>query len=169
MPLPEKRPHAEVLMPEFPLAIWPYTDMTDSRLHWGQRYFTFTQDASKGPTKFGMALQLGWAGHLVHSTFFVKYFDFLPEAVYPDFGCNFETFSNEEMLEVGIARAAMRIGARLYGGARGNLAIVQRYPARHQRGRYRPRPSATGRTLIINSMDCAMSRPLLESSAGYTT
>jgi hypothetical protein len=100
VPLPEKRSHTDVLTPEFPLVLWPYTDLADSRLRLGTRYITLQQDAAKGPTKFGMALQLGWAGYLVHGTLFVKYFDYEPEAPYPDYGCNFEAFTNEEMLEV---------------------------------------------------------------------
>lgn len=100
VPLPPKRSHTEVLVPEFPLVIWPYLDFADSRLHLGSRYITLAQDRAKGPTKYGMASSLGWAGYLVHGTLFVKYFDFDPCAEYPDFGCNFETFTNEEMLEV---------------------------------------------------------------------
>jgi hypothetical protein len=100
VPLPEKRPHTEVLTPDFPLVLWPYTDMSDRRLRWGRQYITLSQDAAKGPTKFGMALELGWAGYLLDSTLFVKYFDYDPLASYPDYGCNFETFTNEEMLEV---------------------------------------------------------------------
>ncbi|HEY3379036.1 MAG TPA: hypothetical protein VGL77_16255 [Armatimonadota bacterium] len=100
IPLPEKRPHTEVLTPDFPLVLWPYTDLSDSRLSLGRRYITFAQDSAKGPAKFGMPLQLGWAAYLVHQTLFVKYFDYLPDAVYPDFGCSFEAFSNEAMLEV---------------------------------------------------------------------
>ncbi len=47
-----------------------------------------------------MALESGWVAALVHDVLFVKYFDYDPCAPYPDFGCNFETFTNEEMLEV---------------------------------------------------------------------
>jgi hypothetical protein len=98
--LPEKRPHTEVLTPDFPLVLWPYTDLRDSRLNLGTRYFTLAQDTSKGPLKYGMANMLGWAAYLVHGCLFVKYFDYDPTAVYPDADCNFETFTNEDMLEV---------------------------------------------------------------------
>ena len=100
VPLPEKQPHTEVVTPDFPLVLWPYSDMSDSRIHWGSRYITMTQDTTKGPNKFGLALELGWAAYQVHDVLFVKYFDFDPGEAYPDFGCNFQTFTNEEMLEV---------------------------------------------------------------------
>jgi len=98
--LPEKRPHTEVLTPDFPLVLWPYTDLRDSRLSLGARYITLAQDKGKSPIKYGMANMLGWAAYLAHGCLFVKYFDYDPIAVYPDFGCNFETFTNEDMLEV---------------------------------------------------------------------
>lgn len=100
VPLPEKRSHNDCLTPGFPLVIWPYTDFTDPRLKLGSRYITLRQDPQLSPIKFGMALQEGWAAYMVHDLLFVKYFDYLPNADYPDFGCNFETFTNEEMLEV---------------------------------------------------------------------
>ncbi|MHB0936830.1 MAG: hypothetical protein ACYDCO_18005 [Armatimonadota bacterium] len=98
--LPEKRPHTEVLTPDFPLVLWPYTDLRDQRLDLGTQYITLKQDVNKGPTKYGMANMLGWAAYLVHGCLFVKYFDYDPTAIYPDFDCNFETFTNQDMLEV---------------------------------------------------------------------
>lgn len=100
VPLPEKRPHTEVLTPDFPLVLWPYTDLRDSRLQLGTRYICLSQDVTKGPTKYGMTNVLGWAGYLLQDNLFVKYFDYDPLAPYPDYNCNFETFTNEDMLEV---------------------------------------------------------------------
>ncbi len=100
VPLPEKRPHTEVLTPDFPLVLWPYTNLRDPRLGLGTRYITLAQDARQGATKFGMAQMLGWAAYQVHHCLFVKYFDYDPCETYPDYNCNFETFTNEEMLEV---------------------------------------------------------------------
>lgn len=100
VPLPEKRSHNDTVAPDFPLVIWPYTDLTDQRLKLGSRYITLRQDSQMAPIKFGMALQEGWAAYLVHGLLFVKYFDFIPGLEYPDYGCNFEAFTNEEFLEV---------------------------------------------------------------------
>ena len=100
IPLPEKRPHSEVLLPECPLVLWPYSDLTDARLKFTHRYIMLAQTPGSPPTKFGLALSEGWAAYQVHGHLFVKYFDFFPELPYPDFGCNFEAFTNEEILEV---------------------------------------------------------------------
>ena len=100
VPLPEKRSHTETLLPDFPLVIWPYTDLADPRLRLGSRYITLRQDIMSPPIKFGMALSEGWAAYHVHKTLFVKYFDYQPALSYPDYGCNYETFTNEDFLEV---------------------------------------------------------------------
>jgi hypothetical protein len=100
IPLPEKRPHTDQLTPDFPLVLWPYTDLADPRFRFTSRYITVTQDTSMPATKLGLASSQAWAGYLLHGKLFVKYFDYMPEATYPDFGCNFEVFSNEEILEI---------------------------------------------------------------------
>jgi hypothetical protein len=98
-PLPEKRTHYEALTPEFPLVMWPYTDMSDPRFRWGSRYITLRQEAGYGPTKFGMGCSEGWAAYALNGLLFVKYFNYEDEQ-YPDGGCNLEAFTAEGMLEL---------------------------------------------------------------------
>ena len=100
IPLPEQRPHVGNFVPETAIILWPVTDMSDSRIRWGRRYITFTQDRAMGPNKFGLIQRLGWAAYLLHGQLFVKYFDYLPGETYADLGCNFETYSDERLLEV---------------------------------------------------------------------
>lgn len=100
IPMPEQRPHAGNFVPEAAVILWPVTDMSDARIHWGRRYTMFTQDTARGPMKFGMSQQLGWAAYLLNRQLFVKYFDYLPGATYADLGCNFETYSDERLLEI---------------------------------------------------------------------
>lgn len=99
IPLPKKQSHDEALLPNQFMTIWAYTDFTDPRWHWGGKYFTLTQDAKKGPTKIGLAHQEKWLGYLRNGLLFVKVIDYKKGATYPDNGCNFETFTNEDMLE----------------------------------------------------------------------
>jgi hypothetical protein len=58
------------------------------------------QDVNKGPTKIGIAHREGWVGYLNSHTLFVKRFDYRQGAVYPDRGTRYQTFSNEDMLEM---------------------------------------------------------------------
>src|SRR5262249_54294494 len=55
---------------------------------------------SRGPTKLGLAHRQGWVGYLNDGTLFVKRIPYKEGTAYPDNGVNFETFTNEDMLEV---------------------------------------------------------------------
>jgi hypothetical protein len=99
IPLPAKRPHPKALLPNQFMTIWAYTDFADARWHWGTKYITLAQDPRKGPTKIGLAHQGRWIGYLCNGLLFVKTFDHRKGAAYPDNGCNFETFTNQDMLE----------------------------------------------------------------------
>jgi hypothetical protein len=100
MPQPELGQHPRDLLPNRNLVLWPYTDMSDPRWRFGRKYILLKQDASGGPTKIGLSHQVGWSGYLVGGVFFLKRYPWNPEAIYPDNGCNFETFTNARMLEL---------------------------------------------------------------------
>ncbi|TET53618.1 MAG: hypothetical protein E3J64_03290, partial [Anaerolineales bacterium] len=101
MPLPPRGSHEENLLPASLAALWAYTDMTDPRWTWGQRYVMLQQDPkAKSPQKVGLSIPLGWAAYARGGHLFVKTFDYVAGAPYPDLGCNFEAFTNADMLEV---------------------------------------------------------------------
>ena len=109
LPLPPKAPHpgspknakspADFAANQL-MRLWAYTDMQDPRWHFGGKYITLRQDPSKGPTKLGLDLSAGWAAYANDGTLFVKRFERLDGRDYPDGGCNYETFTNEDMLEM---------------------------------------------------------------------
>lgn len=95
------KPHAEALLPARPLVLWHYTDMADPRWTWGTRYIQLRQDpAAESLQKVGMMNTPGWAAYQLGPTLFLKRFRHQPGAVYPDYGCSTETFTNADMLEV---------------------------------------------------------------------
>jgi len=100
IPQPPLGEHPRDLLPNRGLVLWPYTDMSDTRLFFGRKFFTLRQTPSGGPTKFGLAHRAGWIGYVVGTAVFIKAFDHTIGATYPDGGCNFETFTNPEMLEM---------------------------------------------------------------------
>lgn len=109
IPLPPKRPHPgppqnarspKDYAPTLLLSLWPFFDFKDPRWSFGSKYITLRQDANKGPTKIGLAHQMGWVGYLNGDTLFVKRFGYEEGKTYPDNGVNFETFTNEDMLEI---------------------------------------------------------------------
>jgi hypothetical protein len=108
IPLPTKKPHPgsaknartpEDFGPNQTMVLWPYFDYKDPRWTFGSRYLTLRQ-GKRGPTKLGLAHRLGWVGYLNGGTLFVKRFGYETGKPYPDRGCNFETFTNEDMLEI---------------------------------------------------------------------
>lgn len=100
IPQPEMGQHPRDLLPNRKLVLWPYTDMSDPRWHFGRKYFLLRQDAAGAPAKIGLAHQPGWCGYLAGGVLFFKRFAWDPAAVYPDNGCNLEVFSNGRMLEL---------------------------------------------------------------------
>ncbi len=86
--------------PNQELILWPYFDFADRRWTFGSRYLFLRQDVNKGPTKIGLAHREGWVGYLNSGVLFVKRFGYREGAVYPDRGTRYQTFSNEDMLEM---------------------------------------------------------------------
>jgi hypothetical protein len=100
IPLPPKQAHPKALLPNQLLVLWPYFDFKDPRFTFGSQYILVRQDAQGGPTKIGLAHKMGWIGYWNEGTLFMKRFAFQEGQNYPDHGCNFETFTNQEMLEM---------------------------------------------------------------------
>ncbi|HEV2946365.1 MAG TPA: hypothetical protein VGX70_03245 [Gemmataceae bacterium] len=109
IPLPVKSPHPgppknakspKDYWPNQIMVVWPFTDFKDPRWNFGSKYITLRHDANRGPTKIGLAHQLGWIGYLNERTLFIKRIPYEEGKTYPDNGCNFETFSNQDMQEI---------------------------------------------------------------------
>ncbi|NLL83204.1 MAG: hypothetical protein GX230_03055 [Lentisphaerae bacterium] len=100
IPMPAKISHTERVTHNQEWSLWTYTDMSDPRWTFGKHYLLFRQDPNRGPNKIGLAHREKWAAYQLDGFLFVKYFDYFEGQAYPDGGVNFETFSNEEMLEI---------------------------------------------------------------------
>jgi hypothetical protein len=89
------------LLPNRSLALWPYTDLSDSRLRFTGRLILLRQDPSaESPLKLGFSNRRGWAAYIRGSSMFVKRSSYVEGAEYPDLGSSFESFTNSEMLEL---------------------------------------------------------------------
>lgn len=102
IPLPPRGSHPENLLPNTVMIGWAYTDMTDPRWTWGKKTILLRQQQGKDvlPQKIGFGLLDGWAAYANNGRLFVKQFPYVKGAKYPDGGCNFEAFTNHQMLEV---------------------------------------------------------------------
>ena len=89
------------LLPNRIVSVWPYSDMSDSRVYWGKKYITIKQDTNaKGPFKTGIDLNCGTAYYVKgDDVFYKKYNTNHPNGKYVDGGCSFETYTDDVMLE----------------------------------------------------------------------
>ncbi len=95
------KPHGEVLLPARPMVLWNYTDMSDPRWTFGKKYVRLRTDAARDfAQKAGAAVKEGWAAYLRDGLLFVKRFPYQDGATYPDYGCNFETFTKGTFMEI---------------------------------------------------------------------
>lgn len=101
IPLPPKGTHEKDLLPANSLTLWAYTDMTDARWTWGRQFILLRQDPHvQLPQKVGVMDKDGWAAYARAGNLFVKRFDFIPGAAYPDYGSSVETFTRWDMMEL---------------------------------------------------------------------
>lgn len=100
IPLPDKIPHFKRLTHNQQWSLWGYTDLGDPRWTFRPGYILFRQDPKRPPNKLGIAHREGWVAYHLGTTLFIKRFDRVENGCYPDGGVNFETFSNEEILEL---------------------------------------------------------------------
>lgn len=83
------------------ITAWPYTNMGDSRVYWGNKYVTLHQQkGAENKFKLGFDLNCGTGYYVLGDDVFCKrYKANHPNGNYPDGGCSFEAFTNGVMLE----------------------------------------------------------------------
>jgi hypothetical protein len=98
---PPRGKHPEVLDPTNPLVMWAYTNLGDPRWTFTPKYLSLKMDPhNKEPQKLGLFNTRTWGAYLLGTDLYVKKYEADPDAQYPDFGCSFETFTNNEFLEL---------------------------------------------------------------------
>jgi hypothetical protein len=109
LPLPHGQADADGLLPNRFLALWPYTQVTDPRLTWGDRFLLLEARPDTPPFKAGWWNADGWLGYWLPSDLgglggdgilFTKHFKPVPGAGYPDMGCNAECYTNDRFIEI---------------------------------------------------------------------
>ena len=88
------------LLPNRTIVLWPYTDVRDERASFGNKFLLIRQGKGKTPFMFGQLNESGWAAYVVRDQLFVKYFSFENWAKYPDYGCSYESYCCDFMMEV---------------------------------------------------------------------
>jgi hypothetical protein len=86
-------------LPDRNYVLWPYTEANDKRLTFINKVFAVSQQPSEKPFKIGAFNSKGVAAYLNKGVAFVKKFLADSRSVYPDFGCNFEVYTDNNMIE----------------------------------------------------------------------
>lgn len=88
------------LLPQQNMVFWPYNDKKDKRLFVGDAYVVLKQKKQiKRALKLGLYNHAGWAAYHFGKFLFVKKFN-NKSGVFPDYQCNFETYTNDKILEM---------------------------------------------------------------------
>jgi hypothetical protein len=113
LPQEDYQPHPGI--PDFPgqrldqryfapvrgLSLWSFTKLGDPRWVFTNKYIVLRGDQTvKGPEKIGIDDHKGWAAYARKGTLFVKRSAYRNGATYPDRGCNFETFTVSNIVEL---------------------------------------------------------------------
>lgn len=98
---PPRGTHPANLEATNPLVMWAYTDLSDKRLTFTRKYLVLRQDrANPSAQKVGLFNADTWAAYLLNGEMFIKRAKADSSKTYPDFGCSFETFTNDLFLEM---------------------------------------------------------------------
>lgn len=91
----------ETLLPIRNLTCWSYTDFTDSRWQFDKDFIRLKVDENKPePQKIGVQNKQGWAMYRYENLEFVKCFDYIENAVYPDLNSNTEVYTAGSFVEI---------------------------------------------------------------------
>ncbi len=105
LPLPPRAPIGkDHLLPESLFALWSYTDLSDPRWRLGRKYvqlFATANDSGRFKEQMGgIHAPAGWGAYFRDGRLFVKRALPVRGAKYPDYGCNFELFTDGDFLEL---------------------------------------------------------------------
>jgi hypothetical protein len=91
----------EDLLPARPVVLWNYTKMNDPRWKWGAKYIQLIHDGTlTSEQKIGILNKQGWTAYINFNVLMVKNFEYDPDVIYPDYGCNNEVYVNGDFLEI---------------------------------------------------------------------
>ncbi|MFH1022243.1 MAG: hypothetical protein V1809_02520 [Planctomycetota bacterium] len=101
-PLPTRaRAGRRTPLPTGVFGLWDYTDFLDDRWMFGRRFVILRQVRGRRTSqKIGSFVPDGWAAAAGRDFLLVKRFPVSAGRAYPDGGCNFETYTDGNMIEI---------------------------------------------------------------------
>lgn len=100
IPLQEGNRDADGLLHNRIITLWPYTHIADPRLAIQDDFITIQALSAPNSIKIGSFCPAGWIAYWIDGVLFKKSFDTVPEVLYPDGGCNIESYCNNNFAEL---------------------------------------------------------------------
>ncbi len=100
IPLLPMESHEGNLLPKYHMVPWTYTDFSDPAWCWHKHFVGVDVSKSRVPQKLGLSNYPGWSAYWQEAGTFVLAAEVKAGARYPDFGCAFETFHCDWMIEL---------------------------------------------------------------------
>ncbi len=82
------------------MVFWAYSDIRDPRFFMCDKYVTLAQTDMERAFKIGVNNEDGWGAYLNNGQLFIKRFDFDKNGEYPDYSVNYETYTNQFIMEI---------------------------------------------------------------------
>lgn len=79
---------------------WAYSDVQDERFYISDKYVTLAQTDKEKAFKVGVNNEDGWSAYVNKGQIFIKRFDYEQNGVYPDYNVNYETYTNQFIMEI---------------------------------------------------------------------
>lgn len=101
-----QNPEKDTLLANRAFAFWPYSHINDDRFYMGDRYITLQQNQVQGAGKNSNRFKVGcnnfagWCAYVNQGMVFTKRYVHNKDVRYTDFGCSFEAYVDDNLLEI---------------------------------------------------------------------
>lgn len=82
------------------MVFWAYSNVNDPRFFMCDKYITLAQTDREEAFKIGVNNEDGWGAYLNNGQLFIKRFRFDHLGEYPDYSVNYETYTNQYIMEI---------------------------------------------------------------------
>ena len=87
-------------LPNRPLTLWPYTDINNPAITWGNQVIQVRAAMETGMLKVGFPNPRGWLAYWLDGILFIKRAVFDAQATYFDFGSSSECYCSPQFIEL---------------------------------------------------------------------